>query len=142
LKTAFFAALAAIALFGCAGKEPAIGKLPPVDAANSGEVVVIRPSAFIGDEFSLYLNVNETTVAALGPRQHTRLRLPAGEHRIAIHCPNVLSGKLNERVTLQRIDAGQTVYFSVTPRGDCAAIESLSEAEGRRRLTGTSRVPL
>jgi hypothetical protein len=141
LKDVLCVGFAAAALAGCAAPEPSIGKLPPIQAAGSGEVVVIRPSAFIGDEYPLYLDVNETTVAALGPRQHARLRLPAGEHRIAIHCPNVLSGKLGERMTLQRIDAGQTIYFSITPSGDCAAIESLSEVEGRRRIAGTSLVP-
>jgi len=142
LKTARLAVLAAAALSACGAPEPRIGKLALVDAAGSGEVVVARPSAFIAEEFPFYVAVNDENVAALHARQHIRFRLAAGEQRIAIRCPNMLQSDLNERVTTQRVVAGQTLYLSVTPQGNCASIEPVSEPQGRKLVSSTLFRPL
>jgi hypothetical protein len=133
--------LLAVLLAGCAAQELSIGKLPAVDAASSGEVVVVRPSAFVGEDFPLYLNVNQENIAAMGARQHTRFRLAAGEHRFAIRCVGLFTGEV-ETATNQRIVAGQTLYLSVAPKGSCASIEAVPEREGRKLVSSTSFKPL
>jgi hypothetical protein len=135
-------ALAAALLAGCAAQELPIGKLPSVDAAASGEVVVVRPSAFIAEDFPFYVNVNQENIAALRSRMHTRFRLAEGEHRIAVRCVGAFSEDIKEIATTQQVVANQTLYLAVAPKGNCATIEAVSEREGRRLLSNTALQPL
>ncbi len=136
------AAVAAVVLAGCAAQELPISKLPAVDSASSGEVVVVRPSAFIAEDFAFYLNVNQENIAAIRTRQHTRFRLAAGEHRFAIRCVGLFTTEVAETATNQRIVEGQTLYLSVSPKGSCASIEAVPEQEGRKRVSNTAFRPL
>ncbi len=131
-------ALAAIAISGCA-TEPVTpaGKLPPItNPAEAGEVVLIRPRAFIADETSFYINVNQDDIAPIRSGQHTRLKLPAGEHRVAIRCYSSLSGWRETAIT-QRVAAGQAAYLAIAPHKDCVSVEPVSESEGRKLLSRT-----
>ena len=134
--------LLGILLAGCASQELSIGKLPAVDAAGSGEVIVVRPSAFIADDYTFYVNVNQENIVGLRARLHTRFRLPAGEHRIAVRCTSSINSEINETATTQHIAAGQTLYLAVEPKGNCATIEAVSEREGRRLVANTTFIPL
>lgn len=129
-------------LAGCASQELSVGKLPAVDAAGSGEVIVVRPSAFIADDYTFYVNVNQENIVGLRARLHTRFRLPAGEHRIAVRCTSSISSEISETATTQRIAAGQTLYLAIEPKGNCATIEAVSEREGRRLVANTTFIPL
>ena len=129
-------------LAACAAQELSIGKLPAVDPASSGEVVVVRPSAFIADDFTFYVNVNEENIAGLRSRVHTRFRLPAGEHRIAVRCTSGYTSQVQENATIQRVVAGETLYLAMEPKGNCAVIEAVSEREGRRLVANTTFIPL
>jgi len=73
---------------------------------------------------------------------HARFRLPEGEHRIAIRCVGLFSEDIKESATTQRIVASQTLYLAVEPKGGCATIEAVSEPEGRKLVSNTSRQPL
>jgi hypothetical protein len=131
-------ALAAIAISGCASDSvtPA-GKLPPItDPAEAGDVVLIRPRAFIADETSFYINVNREDIAPIGSGRHTRLKLPAGEHRVAIRCYSNLSGWQETAIT-QRVVAGQAAYLAIAPHKDCVSVEPVSESEGSKLLART-----
>jgi len=139
MKRTFFSALAAIAVSGCA--EPvALEKLPPADPASAGEVVLVRPSAFIGDEIVYVVNVDKKDVAELGSRQHQRLMLSAGEHRIAIRCPDALSG-WSETVITQGVVSGKTAYLAVAPKHACASVVPVAENEARKMLANTGTRP-
>jgi len=138
MKRNLVCALAAIAIWGCAADSvtPA-GKLPPItNPAEAGEVVLIRPRAFIADETSFYINVNQDDIAPIRSGQHTRLTLPAGEHRVAIRCYSSLSG-WQETAISQRVVAGQAAYLAIAPRKDCVSVEPVSESEGRKLLART-----
>jgi hypothetical protein len=131
-------ALAAIAISGCAPDSvtPA-GKLPPItDPAEAGDVVLIRPRAFIADETSFYINVDHDDIAPIRSGQHTRLKLPAGEHRVAIRCYSPLSGWQETAIT-QRVVAGQAAYLAIAPHKDCVSVEPVSESEGSKLLSRT-----
>lgn len=131
----------AIAITACAPTVK-LGKLPePANPADAGEVVVVRPSAFIGDDIAYYLNVNEQDMLELGAREHTRFRLPAGEHRIAIRCFMPFAGGWKETAIPQRVVAGETVYLAVAPHHACASLEPVSEAEGKKLLSRTAFKP-
>jgi hypothetical protein len=131
-----------ILLAGCAAQELSLGRLPAIDAASSGEVVVVRPRAFVGEDFPFYLNVNQENIAAIDAREHRRFRLSAGEHRIAIRCVSLLTGETTETATTQRVAAGQTLYLSVAPKGSCASVDAVSDQEGRKLVSSTTFKPL
>jgi hypothetical protein len=84
MKRNLLCALATIAISGCGSEPVALEKLPAADSADAGEVVVIRPSAFIGEDVVYIVSVDKKDIARLGSRQHQRFNLPAGDHRIAI----------------------------------------------------------
>lgn len=143
MRVAVFAAAAGVALAGCAPPQLAMSKLPPVaDAAQAGEVVVIRPRAFIAEEHGFYLNVNQENIVRINSREHTRLRLPAGEHRIAIRCTHAFKEGWSETAITQRVVAGQTTYLAVTSKFDCASLDVVSESDGKKLLSSTSLRPL
>lgn len=143
MKRKLASALAAIAISGCASEPVAIGTLPPIaNAANSGEVAVIRARAFIDEGFSYYLSVDRVTVLALESGEHTRFRLPAGEHRIAIRCFGALTGTWNETAITRRVAAGQTIFLAVAPKFDCASVEPVPESEGRKLVSRTAFRPI
>jgi hypothetical protein len=138
MKRNLVCALAAIAIWGCAPDSvtPA-GKLPPItNPAEAGEVVLIRPRAFIADDTSFYINVNQDDIAAIRSGQHTRLKLPTGEHRVAIRCYSALSGWQETAIT-QRVVAGQAAYLAIAPDKDCVSVEPVSESEGGKLLSRT-----
>jgi hypothetical protein len=138
-----FIVLACLALSACAPGEIAMGKLPPVaNAADAGEVVVIRQRAFINEEFPYYVNVDQENVLAIAAGQHARLQLPAGEHRIAIRCYGSLIESWKETVVTERVVAGQTRYLALKPKGDCVSLDPLPEAEARRLLPNTRFRPI
>jgi len=135
-------ALAAIAIASCGAPPVKLEKLPPpADAASAGEVVVIRPGAFIGEDISYFLNVDRQDVFELESRQHTRFKLPAGEHRIAVRCFVWYSGSWTEAVITQSVVAGQTAYLAVEPKHNCASLDPVPESEGRKLLSRTHFKP-
>ena len=135
--------LACLALSACAPAPLALAKLPPVtDPANAGEIVVIRQRAFIADDFSFYLNVDQENVLTIASGQHTRFQLPAGEHRIAIRCYAMLTDSWKETALTERVLAGQTRYLAVKPKHDCASLDPLPEAEAKRLLPNTRFRPI
>lgn len=134
--------LAAIAIAGCAAEQVVLGKLPPIaNPADAGEVVLIRASAFIGEDMSYYVNVDQTDIFELRQGEHTRFHLPAGEHRIAVRCFGALSGWSDAAIT-QRVVAGQTTYFAVAPKFACASLDPVPESEAAKLLARTRFRPL
>jgi hypothetical protein len=123
-------------LAGCGAPEVALEKLPP-PAGPSGEVVIVRPSAFIGDELAYVVNVDQRNIHELETKQHIRVRLGAGAHRIALRCWQVALAEWKETAITHEVLAGATTYLRVTPRHACAELEPLPQAEGRRLAAGT-----
>ena len=133
-------ALAAIAISGCGAPPVALEKLPPADPATAGEVVIVRPSAFIGEDAVYVVNVDKKDIAQLGTRQHQRFKLPAGEHRIAIRCSDLISGWSETAIT-HGVVAGQTAYLAVAPKHGCASVDPVPESQGRQLLSNTAPRP-
>jgi len=141
MKQNLFCALAAIAISGCGSEPLALEKLPAADPANAGEVVLVRPSAFIGEDIVYVVNVDKKDVAELAERQHQRFKLSAGEHRIAIRCFGALSGWEESAIT-HRVVAGQTAYLAVAPKHGCASLAPVPEREGAKLLANTAPKPV
>jgi hypothetical protein len=139
MKHKLLCALAAIAVSGCA--EPVtLEKLPPADPASAGEVVIVRPSAFIGEDAVYVVNVDRKDIAELGSRQSQRLLLPAGEHRIAIRCFSALSG-WSETALTHAVAPRQTSYLAVAAKHGCASVDPVPESKGKDLLSNTTPRP-
>src|SRR5712692_3272788 len=136
MKPTLLCTLAAIAISGCGAAPVALEKLPPADSADAGEVVVVRPKAFIGEEIVYVVNVDTKDVAELRSRQHQRFKLPAGDHRVAIRCFGAFSGWAETAIT-HRVVAGQTAYLAVAPKHSCASVDPVPESAGRQLLSNT-----
>jgi hypothetical protein len=137
MKSKVVFAVLAIVISGCGTPPVAFEKLPDADPASAGEVVLVRPKAFIGEEIAYVVNVDTKDIAELADRQHQRLKLSAGEHRIAIRCYGAFSG-WTETTLAQRVVAGQTAYLAVAPKQGCASIAPVPESEGMKMLSNTT----
>jgi hypothetical protein len=139
MSRACAALLAAAVLGGCAPAAVTMGQLPAVASpAQAGEVVVVRERGFIASDFSYYVNVNQQNIVALESGEHTRLQLPAGQHRIALRCYAPLDGGWKETAVTEYVPAQGTVYLQAAPRYDCASLTPVTEAQARKLLSGTS----
>ena len=136
MKPNLLCVLAAIAISGCGSEPVALGTLPPADPAIAGQVVVVRPSAFIGEDMVYLINVDKTDIAELRSRQHQRFTLPAGDHRVAIRCFGTFSGWQETAIT-HRVMAGQTTYLAVGPKHGCASVDAVTESQGKKLLSNT-----
>src|SRR5712664_969894 len=141
MKQNLLCAVAAIAISGCGSEPVALDQLPVAVPANAVEVVLVRPSAFIGEDIVYAVNVDKADIAELGARQHQRFKLSAGEHRIAIRCFGALSG-WDETAITHRVVAGQTAYLAVAPKHGCASVAAVPESEGRKLLYSTAARPI
>src|SRR4051812_15202537 len=139
MKRTLFFALAAITVTGCVAPVT-LDKLPPADPASAGEVVIVRPTAFIGDDVVYVINVDKRNVAELGAGQYRRFMLPAGEHRITIRCPSVISD-WSETAIAHGVVTGQTAYLAVAPKHACASINPVPESEAKKLLANAAPRP-
>jgi hypothetical protein len=127
-------------LAGCAMPDVALEKLPPA-AGPSGEVPIVRPSAFIGDENAYVVNVDRRDVHQMETKEHIRLRLGAGAHRLALRCWQMALAEWTETSITHEV-VGATSYLRVVPRHSCAELLPLTETEARRLAVGTVFKPL
>ena len=128
-------------LAACGAPEVALEKLPP-PAGASGEVVILRPSAFIGDEGAYVVNVDQRNVHSMEAKERIQLRLGAGAHRIALRCWQMALAEWKETAITHDVVAGTTSYLRVVPRHSCAELEPLTEREARSLAVGTAFKPL
>jgi hypothetical protein len=82
----------AILVSGCGAPPLTLEKLPDADPATAGDVVLVRPKAFIGEGLAYVINIDTKDIAELNDGEHLRFKLPAGDHRIAIRCYAAFTG--------------------------------------------------
>jgi len=135
------AMLLVLLLAGCAAPELALEKLPP-PRGPSGEVVIVRPSAFIGNEGAYVVNIDRRDVHAMEAKEHIRVRLDPGTHRIALRCWRPALAEWAETAITHEVVGGATTYLRVVPRHSCAQLEPLAESAARSLAVGTVFRPL
>ena len=126
---------------GCAAPDVALDKLPPA-AGPTGEILIVRPSAFIGDEGAYVVNIDQRDVHSMEAKEHIRVRLDAGTHRIALRCWRLALAEWAETAITHEVVAGATTYLRVVPRHSCAELEPLTERDARSLAVGTVFKPL
>jgi hypothetical protein len=138
----------ALFLIGCASAPVPTGKLPPItDPVTAGEIVVIRVSSVTASAVTYYINVNQEDVFGIRSGEHTRLRLAAGDYRIALRCFGGSTPSWKETVTNQTVRSGQTIYIAVSPKfelfeRDCLAADVVPELEGKKLIAATTFRPI
>ena len=135
------AAVVSLLLAACAAPEVALEKVPP-PRGPSGEVVIVRPSAFIGDEGAYLVNIDQRDVHMMEVKEALRVRLEPGSHRIALRCWQMALAEWTETAITHEVAAGATTYLRVVPRHSCANLEPLTERDARSLTVGTVFKPL
>jgi len=80
------------------------------------------------------VKVSRDDIAPLRSARHARLKLPAGERRVAIGCLSSLSGLAADR-GFPAHRARQAAQLAIAPHKARLSVEPLSGSEGRRLLS-------
>lgn len=104
--------------------------------AAAGELTVIRPTAFVGQEWPYYVLVGDKAVADLNSGERVTLQVPSDLRSLAIHCPKGMGSAYAE----SRIDRdfSAPTYLVLSARRDCVSIEAV-DAKAASRLMNSTR---
>lgn len=106
-----------------------------VSSAAAAEVTVIRPAAFIAQEWPVYVIVGDKAVADLLSGERVTIQVPAGTRSIAVHCPKGMGSAYAES-RIER-DFSAPTNLVLTARQDCVAIDVADPAEASRLVSRT-----
>lgn len=105
--------LAAVVLVGCAGVRVPVPALD--DAARAGEVVVIRPSGFLGCGARLTVAVDGVARVDLACGEHVVLPVDTGERIVGVRYWLMFSEA--ENTTTVALEAGRRAYLRLDVPG-------------------------
>jgi hypothetical protein len=128
---------AALLLSGCA--HGVLGPLPPVDPAQAAEIVVIRPSGFVGCGASLPVTVDGHDAYGLACGEHVILTVLAGERIIGVkHWTWFVT---DENTTALSVAARGRYYLRLDISGfGGPVLNRITEETGRALVEKTTRL--
>ncbi len=123
---------------GCA--HGVLGTLPPVDPAQAAEIVVIRPSGFVGcGGVNRPVTVDGQDTYALACGEHVILIVPSGERIIGVK--NWMFFVADENTTAVTVAAGQRYYLRLDVSGfGGPVLNRITPAVGERLMGETTRL--
>jgi len=96
-------------------------------AASSvaAEVTVIRPTAFIAQEWAFYILVGEQTrpIADVRSGERVTFQVPADTRTLVVHCPKGLRAAYDESRIDYDFRANERAFFLLAAKPDCVTIE-------------------
>lgn len=114
-------------LGGCATSGP-INPLPKLSTLHeSGQVTVIRPSAFIGSAGSLTIALDGIEIFHLNNGEYTTFSLSTGPHTLAVRCFGGWTPTWKEDVIDLTVSPGDHQYAMVEISMECADISHATE---------------
>jgi hypothetical protein len=138
-KTWTAACLAGVALLfiGCA--HGMLGPLPAVDPAQAAEIVVIRPSGFVGCGAPLSVTVDGRDAYGLACGEHVVLTVHEGERIIGVkHRTWFVS---DENTTAFNVAASRRYYLRLDTSGmGGPVLNRITEETGRALVAKTTRL--
>lgn len=132
---------AAPALKRCAVLLLALVSVRVGGAETAAELTVIRPTAFIGSEMTYFIAIDQQPPLDLESREHVALQVAPGRHTVAVRCPKAMSLNYAETRIEHEFTSGQPVFFVVSPKFDCVALQTVAAREGSALLANTSPRP-
>jgi hypothetical protein len=117
-----------------------LGPLPPVDPAQAAEIVVIRPSGFVGCGASLPVTVDGHDAYGLACGEHVILTVLAGERIIGVkHWTWFVT---DENTTALSVAARGRYYLRLDISGlGGPVLNRITEEAGRALVEKTTRLP-
>jgi len=96
-------------------------------SASAAEVTVIRPSAFIAQEWAYYILVGDQTrpIADLRSGERVTFQVPADTRTLVIQCPKGLGANYDESRIDYDFRTNDRAFFLLAAKRDCAAIEAV-----------------
>jgi uncharacterized protein (TIGR02246 family) len=107
-------------------------------SALAAEVTVIRPSAFVGQEWAYYILVGDqkTPLADLRSGERVTFQVPADTRTLVIQCPKGLRAAYDESRVDYDFKANDRVFFLLGAKPDCVTIQPV---DARTASTWISR---
>jgi uncharacterized protein (TIGR02246 family) len=95
--------------------------------AGAAEVTVIRPKAFIAEEWAYYILIDGQTKPLVDVRSGERVtfQVPADARTLVIHCPKGLAATYDESRINFDFKANAKAFFLLTAKPDCVTIQAL-----------------
>jgi uncharacterized protein (TIGR02246 family) len=96
-------------------------------SAFAAEVTVIRPSAFVGQEWAYYILIGDqkTPVADLRSGERVTLQVPADTRTLVIQCPKGLGAHYDESRIDYDFKGNDRAFFLLSAKPSCVTIESV-----------------
>ena len=99
-------------------------------AATAAELIVIRPTAHVGQEWAYYVLIGGKVLADVMSGERVTLNVPADTRTVVIQCPQGLSGYVESKID-HDFKASPTTYLLITPKLDCVNIQPLDAKQGK-----------
>ncbi len=133
----FAIGVGALLLAGCA--HGLLAPLPQVDPGRAAEIVVIRPSGFVGCGVSLPVTVDGRDAYGLACGEHVILTVPEGERIIGVkHWTWIVT---DENTTALTVAAGGRYYLRLDVSGmGGPVLNRITEETGRALVEKTTRL--
>ena len=111
--------------------------------AAAAEVTVIRPSAFIAQEWPYYILLGDQTrpVADLRSGERVTLQVPADTRTLVIQCPKGLSASYDESRLDYDFKANERAFFVLRAKPGCANIEAVDARAASPLISATRSRP-
>jgi len=136
-KIGISAIFLATILAGCAHGK--LGPMPAVDSASAAEIVVIRPSGFVGCALPLPITLDGRDIYGLACGEHLLLTVPGGERIIGVkHRTWVVSDENTTAITVAR---GQRYFLRLDASPFSGPVlNRIAEETGRALVDKTTRL--
>ena len=112
-------------------------------SAFAAEVTVIRPSAFVGQEWAYYILVGDqkTPVADLRSGERVTLQVPADARTLVIQCPKGLGAHYDESRINYDFKTNARAFFVLRAKPDCVTIEVVDARAAGPLISATRSRP-
>ncbi|WP_345817737.1 hypothetical protein AAGS40_30550 (plasmid) [Paraburkholderia sp. PREW-6R] len=134
MKRILIAALLCMGLFGCASSGR-LGALPAITGGQpSSELVLVRPSNFIGAANSYYVALDGKDVFSIRSGDYTKFRVPSGEHTVMVKCFGGWTPTWKEDGKHFVAATDQASFFEISPSFTCAKITQINAGQASKLL--------
>ena len=112
-------------------------------AASSvaGEVTVIRPSAFVAQEWAYYILVNNEPAADVRSGERVTFQIPADTRSLVIQCPKGAGASYAESRIDYDFKANDRAFFVLSAKLDCVTIQAIDAKAAATLISRTRARP-
>jgi len=130
----------AVLLAGCSHGQ--LSSLPKIQDNNAAEVIIIRENQFWGGGVTAIVSLDNQDIIAIRAGDHSKIKLKAGQHAIAVRDQGGFSSEVHDSVLLDCIDKNK--YYLKMWKGISSRfnIKVVPETEGEELVKDTNFLEL